>query len=103
MPEIGSPEEKKKILQQSIDALSSDFSHKKLKEVKGRFKETSKTEADENRYLQELVKRFTRLLTDLPFVKKFKKNGESAEASKTTEKKSREISELLGKIMRSTE
>jgi formate-dependent nitrite reductase cytochrome c552 subunit len=103
MPEIGSPEEKKKILQQSIDALSSDFSHEKLKEVKALFKETSKTEADENRYLQELVKRFTRLLTELPFAKKFKKNGERGEASKATEKKSREISELLGKIMRSTE
>lgn len=103
MPEIDSPEEKKKELHQSIDDLSTDFSREKLKKVKAMFKETSKTEAEENRYLQELVKRFTRLLAELPFAKKFKKNGDRAEPSKSTEKKSREISELLGKIMRSTE
>ena len=103
MPEIDSPEEKKKALHQSIDGLSTDFSREKLKKVKALFKETSKTEAEENRYLQELVKRFTRLLTELPFAKKFKKNGEPGVASKTTEGKSREISEVLRKIMRSTE
>lgn len=103
MPEIDSPEEKKKILQQSIDALSSDFSREKLKKVKAMFKETSKTEANENKYLQELVKRFTRLLAELPFAKKSKKNGEQGESSKASEKRSREISQILRKIICSTE
>jgi hypothetical protein len=102
MPEIGSPEEKKKKLQQSIDALSTDFSREKLKKVKALFKETSKTEAEENRYLQELVKRFTRLLAELPFVKKFKNNGDQGIPSKPSEKKSREMTEILRKVLHST-
>jgi hypothetical protein len=103
MPKIGSPEEKKKKLLQSIDALSTDFSKEKLKKVRALFKEVSKTEADENRNLQELVKRFTEILAELPFIKKFKKNGKPVMSSKLTEKKGRELSEILRKIMRSTE
>lgn len=90
------------LLLKSIDSLSGDFTPEKLNKIKAMFKALSREESEKNKRLGEQVALFSRLLMSISVSKK-PQNGENDPAAKElSEKKSRQIAEVLEKILRCT-
>ncbi len=100
-----SHEERNKTLQvllQSIDALSADFTPENLKRVRALFKDVSKVESEKNKNLKEQVEQFSQLLMSISVAENPQNEENQTPETDNPEKKSREISDVLGKILRST-